>query len=162
VFVADAEAHRASMAMHASYVIDAETGGRNQNDYNPEWSRRARSIPTYAAIRALGREGIAAIIARTCEMASLLVTEIGALPGVEIVHQPIINQGLLRFPAPDGDHDARTDAVIEAIQREGTAWFGGSTWRGMRVMRVSVCNYQTSRADVEETVAAVRRVLASL
>lgn len=161
VFVADAEAHRACMAMDASYVIDAE-GGRDSINYNPEWSRRARAIPTYAAIRALGREGISEIVARSCEMASLLVSEMGALPGVEILHRPIINQGLLRFPAPDGNHDARTDAVIEAIQRDGSAWFGGATWQGMRVMRVSVCNYQTSRSDVDQTVAALARVLASL
>jgi glutamate/tyrosine decarboxylase-like PLP-dependent enzyme len=162
VFVADAQAHHASMAMHASYVIHGDHDGRNQNDYNPEWSRRARSLPTYAAIRALGREGIAEIISRCCALATKLVTDIGALPEAEIIVAPIINQGLLRFPDAAGDHDRRTDAVVEAIQKEGTAWFGGSTWRGMRVMRVSVCNYRTTEADIDATVAAVRRVLSSM
>lgn len=163
VFVRDSEAHRASMTMAASYVAQS-TGReiRNQFDWGPQWSRRARAIPTYAAIRALGREGISAMIARSCQMASLLVERIGQLPGVEVISKPIINQGLVRFLAEDGDHNKRTDEVIEALVAEGSAWFGGVHYRGIRVMRISVCNHRTTEPDVEITVAAVSRVLESL
>ena len=85
--------------------------------------------------------------------------EIGALPGAEVVAAPVINQGLVRFLGPDGNHDRATDAVIRAIQHMGVAWFGGATWNGMRVMRVSVCNWLTSDDDIERTIASVAEVL---
>ncbi|MDJ0946212.1 MAG: pyridoxal-dependent decarboxylase [Kiloniellales bacterium] len=159
VFVADPEAHRAAFTQTASYSQPVE-GARNQKDWNPEWSRRARGFPAYAAIRALGRAGIAGIVERCCDHAARLVGEIGALPGVEILARPVINQGLLRFLDEAGDHDRRTDAVIVRLQAEGTAWFGGTTWNGKRAMRVSVCNWRTTEDDVTRTVAAVKRVLA--
>lgn len=159
VFVADAAAHRASFAQSTSYSMPVETL-RNQKDWNPEWSRRGRGFPAYAALRALGRAGIADIVERSCAHAIRLVAGIGALPGAEIVARPVINQGLVRFLASDGDHDRRTDAVIRRIQAEGTAWFGGATWRGLRVMRISVCSWATTDTDVERTIAAVRQVLA--
>ena len=155
VFVADPTAHRASFAQNTSYSVPtAEL--RNQKDWNPEWSRRARGFTTYAAIRALGRAGIADIVERCCACADRLVTGIGGLAGAEIVARPIINQGLVRFLAGDGDHDRRTDDVIRRIQAKGVAWFGGVTWRGMRVMRISVCNWMTNERSVDETVASVR------
>jgi len=132
---------------------------RGQKDWNPEWSRRGRGFAAYAAIRSLGREGIAEIVERCCELAERLVTGLAALTGVELLAKPRINQGLVRFLAGDGDHDRRTDSVIAAIQAEGTAWFGGTTWRGQRAMRVSVCNWRTSEEDVERTLDAVARVL---
>ena len=83
-----------------------------------------------------------------------------SLPGAEVVALPVINQGLVRFLADDGDDDRRTDEVIGRIQALGEAWFGGATWRGRRVMRVSVSNWRTSDADVDRTVASVRAALA--
>lgn len=159
VFVADPEAHRAAFAQDTSYSVPhAEL--RNQKDWNPEWSRRGRAFPVYAAIRALGRAGIAAIVERCCAHAAQLVAAIGALPGAEVVAAPVINQGLVRFLGPDSDHDRATDAVIRRIQASGEAWFGGATWRGMRVMRVSVCNWLTTGDDVDRAVACVWRALA--
>jgi glutamate/tyrosine decarboxylase-like PLP-dependent enzyme len=158
VFVADPTAHRASFAQNTSYSVPtAEL--RNQKDWNPEWSRRARGFTAYAAIRALGRSGIAEIVDRCCACAGRLVTGIGGLAGAEIVARPIINQGLVRFLAGDGDHDRRTDDVIKRIQAKGVAWFGGATWRGMRVMRISVCNWMTSERSVDETIASVRAAI---
>jgi hypothetical protein len=93
-------------------------------------------------------------------LADRIVSEIGALPGAEVLAPARMNQGLLRFLSPDGDHDGRTDAVIEAIRAEGTSWFGGTLWEGKRAMRVSVCNHRTTDADVDRTVEAVARVLA--
>jgi glutamate/tyrosine decarboxylase-like PLP-dependent enzyme len=95
----------------------------------------------------------------------VLVTRIGNLPGAEAVWTPTVNQGLVRFlsskpGATALDHDARTDEIIARIVKSGEAFFGGTTWRGARCMRVSVCNWQTSDADIERTVAAVQSVLA--
>ena len=158
VFVADAAAHRAVFTQEASYSITLE-GLRNPKDWNPEWSRRARAFPAYAAIRTLGREGIGDMVARCCDHAAALVAELGALPGVEVLAAPIINQGLVRFLDPDGAHDARTDAVIARLQAGGEAWFGGTTWRGLRAMRISVCSWRTGEADVARAVEAVRQAL---
>jgi glutamate/tyrosine decarboxylase-like PLP-dependent enzyme len=114
----------------------------------------------------LGRKGLAGLVERCCEHAHSLVTRIGDLPGAEMLWEPTINQGLVRFldPRPgatDPDHDRRTDEVIEAISATGEAVFGGTTWRGRRAMRVSVCNWQTSDEDVERVVQGVAAVLAA-
>ena len=160
VFIADPAAHRGAFTQEASYSVPV-AGTRHPKDWNPEWSRRGRAFPAYAAIRALGREGIAEVVERCCDHATRLVSEIGALPGVEVLAQPQVNQGLLRFLDAEGDHDRRTDAVIAGLQAEGTAWFGGTTWRGQRAMRVSVCSWRTKDEDVTRTVEAVRRVLSA-
>jgi glutamate/tyrosine decarboxylase-like PLP-dependent enzyme len=162
-FVADAEAHRASMSYRASYITH-DADARDEMDWNPEWSRRARGFPTYAALRQLGRQGVAAIVEGCCEHAHSLVTEIGKLPGAEMAWEPTINQGLVRFldlhpGATDADHDRRTDQVIAAIVASGEAFFGGTTWRGRRAMRVSVSCWRTSSEDVRRTVDAVEKIL---
>jgi glutamate/tyrosine decarboxylase-like PLP-dependent enzyme len=162
-FVADHEAHRSAMAYAAPYIArNAQV--REPADWNPEWSRRGRGVATYAAIRHLGRRGIAALIERTCQQARTLVRQLGTLDGVDILWEPRINQGLVRFRdsapgATDLAHDRRTDQVMAAIQRAGEAFFSGTTWRGKRCMRVSVCNWQTDDRDIERAVAAVQRVL---
>jgi glutamate/tyrosine decarboxylase-like PLP-dependent enzyme len=161
VFVADAAAHRAAFSLSTSYSVPVGEL-RNQKDWNPEWSRRGRGFAAYAAIRALGRSGIGDLVDRCCAHASRLVKSIGELPGVEILAAPIINQGLVRFHGSDGDHDRRTDAVITRIQKKGVAWFGGATWRGMRVMRVSVCNWATTERDVDRSIETVREAVSEL
>lgn len=159
VFVAQAAAHRAAFAQETSYAVPLEAL-RNQKDWNPEWSRRGRGFPAYAALRHLGRGGLAELVERCCDHASRLVEGIGGLEGAEVVAHPIINQGLVRFLDPEGDHDRRTDAVIARIQGDGEAWFGGVTWQGWRAMRVSVCNWVTTAEDIERSIEAVRRALA--
>ena len=159
VFVAHAAAHRAAFAQETSYSIPREDL-RNQKDWNPEWSRRGRGFPVYAAMRALGRSGIAGIVERCCAHAERLVRSIGELPGAEVVAKPVINQGLVRFLWRGGNHDQFTDEVIRRIQSRGVAWFGGSTWRGMRVMRISVCNWLTGDDDIARTIASVKEALA--
>jgi aromatic-L-amino-acid decarboxylase len=165
-FVADAAAHRGAFSHRASYTTFVD-GARDQIDWNPEWSRRGRGVPTYAALRQLGRAGIADLVERTCAHAHALTTRIGRLPGAQMLWEPTINQGLVRFldPRPgatDEDHDRRTDETIARIVASGEAFFGGTTWRRKRCMRVSVCNWQTSEADVDRAVSAVRRVLGNL
>lgn len=165
-FIADAKSHRASLSHRASYLVHDEDA-RDQIDWNPEWSRRGRGFPTYAALRELGRDGVASLVERCCKHAHSIVTKIGDLSGVEVLWEPIINQGLVRFldPRPnasDEDHDSWTDRVIAAILATGEAFFGGTTWRGRRAMRVSVCNWQTSDEDVERVVSSVASALKSL
>jgi glutamate/tyrosine decarboxylase-like PLP-dependent enzyme len=157
-FVADPESHRTAMTIPAAYRIEVENV-RDQFEWGPEWSRRARGIPLYAALRTLGRNGVAEIIERCCDLTRDLVCRLGSLPGVEVLSEPIINQGLVRFLDPDGDHDARTDEVINRINESGEAWFGPTTWRGMRVMRVSLSNFRTTAQDIDRTVAAIRTAL---
>jgi glutamate/tyrosine decarboxylase-like PLP-dependent enzyme len=162
-FVADREAHHASLSHRASYLTHAESA-RDQLDWNPEWSRRGRGFATYAALRQLGRQGVAELIERTCDCAHALVTRIGSLEGAEIVWEPQINQGLVRFLDPRGgasatDNDAFTDRIMADILASGEAFFTGTTWRGRRAMRVSVCNWQTSAGDIDRVVACVSRIL---
>jgi glutamate/tyrosine decarboxylase-like PLP-dependent enzyme len=162
-FVAQPKAHRDAMSYTASY-ISANDQVREQTDWNPEWSRRGRGFAVYAALRQLGRHGVAALIENCCDAAHRLVAGITALPGVELMWEPRINQGLVRFldPRPaasDCDHDQWTDAVTSAVLESGEALFSNTTWRGKRCMRVSVCNWQTSAQDVARAVAAVGAVL---
>jgi glutamate/tyrosine decarboxylase-like PLP-dependent enzyme len=162
-FVRDAEPHTASMSHRESYLIHAAEA-RDQMDWNPEWSRRARGFPTYAALRQLGRDGVAALVDSCCRHAHSLVTQIGQLPGAETLAVPIVNQGLVRFidtrqGASESDHDRRTDQVIAAINASGEAFFGGTTWRGRRAMRISVSGWQTTDEDVERVVNAVAGAL---
>jgi len=162
-FVADPESHRASMSHRAPYLIHVGDA-RDEMDWTPESSRRARGFPTYAALRQLGRKGVAEIVESCCEHAHSLVIEMGKLPGAEVVWEPTINQGLVRFldkksGATQEDHDRRTDQVIAAIVATGEAFFGGTTWRGRRAMRVSVSCWRTTTDDVRRTVRAVEKVL---
>ena len=150
-FVANRDAHYGSMSHRASYLTH-DAVARDAGDWTPEWSRRARAFPTYAALRSLGRNGLADLIERCCRHAYDIVTRIGELPGAEVLAVPIINQGLLRF----GD---RTDDVIAAINATGEAFFSGTTWRGQRAMRVSVVSWKTTDEDVDRVVDAVANVL---
>jgi glutamate/tyrosine decarboxylase-like PLP-dependent enzyme len=162
-FVRDPQAHRAAMTLATSY-LPAGGAARDQIDWNPEFSRRARGFAIYAALRELGREGVAELVDRTCRRAQAITAGIGALPGAEAVVSSSLNQGLVRFLAPDADaseadHDRRTDEIIAAINASGEALFGGVTYRGRRCMRVSACNWRTSEADVARTIEAARAAL---
>jgi glutamate/tyrosine decarboxylase-like PLP-dependent enzyme len=162
-FVADPSPHHAAFGHRASYIVRA-ADARDPSEWTPEWSRRGRGVATYAALRELGRRGVAELIERTCRHAYTLATRIDALPGAELVCEPRINQGLVRFldsrsGATERDHDRRTDEIMERILGTGEAFFSGSTWRGKRCMRISVCSWRTDDADVDRTIAAVRHVL---
>jgi glutamate/tyrosine decarboxylase-like PLP-dependent enzyme len=162
-FVADRAAHRASFAYRATYLTQG-TEARDQMDWNPEFSRRARGFATYAAIRQLGANGIADLIDRTCAHAISIVTRVGSLPHAEVLWTPQINQGLLRFLHPgkqatEQDNDTFTDLVISEILKTGEAFFTGTTWRGRRAMRVSVSNWQTSSEDVERVYQCVAKAI---
>jgi glutamate/tyrosine decarboxylase-like PLP-dependent enzyme len=151
------------MEHHASYLIHAKDA-RDQLDWTPDHSRRARGFATYAALRELGRSGLADLILRCCRHAHAVVTRIGALPNARAICIPQINQGLVRFydgreDATEEDHDRRTDEVMASINASGEAFFTGTTWKGRRCMRVSVSSWRTTSGDVDRAVAAAERAL---
>lgn len=163
VVVRHADAHRRGLTIRDSYFVP-EDAARDEIDWNPEWSRRARGFPAYAALRELGRTGLSSLVERSVDHCVRLVDEIGALPGAEVVWRPTINQGLVRFlssgpGATPEHHDRHTEDVLARINQSGEAMFGGVTWKGRRAMRVSVVNWRTTTSDVERTVAAVARAL---
>ena len=164
-FISHPESHQAAMSKGASYIA-ASTNARDQINFNPEMSRRARGFATYAALRELGRNGIASLVDRCCRFVAQLTSRIGALPHAKALNTPIINQGLIRFlnPSPTAtvaDHDIFTDQIIAAICAEGTAFFTGTTFQGRRAMRISVCNWQTNDEDIDAVVSAVESVVAA-
>jgi glutamate/tyrosine decarboxylase-like PLP-dependent enzyme len=163
-FVADGLPHRRAMSHRAAYLA-FDDAARDQVEWNPEYSRRARGFATYAAIRQLGRNGVAEIVENCCAAARAIVDGLGTLEGVEVLWTPTINQGLVRFPAGSGsseaEHGRNTDEIIAAIVSDGGAFFGGTNWRGKRAMRISVSNWQTGAEEVQCAVETVDRVLAS-
>jgi glutamate/tyrosine decarboxylase-like PLP-dependent enzyme len=157
VFCAHPEAHRAAMGVRAGYLIHGTDGERDALDYNPEFSRRARGFPVYAAIRALGRAGIAELVERCCALARNAAEQLAAHDGVELLNEVVLNQVLVRFRAADGDHDGHTRRVVQRVQRDGTCWLSGTTWRGEAAMRISVSNWSTDQDDVNQSVRAILR-----
>ncbi len=151
-FCADPEAHRAAMAYTAAYLTGQGEGElRAPGDHVPESSRRARGFATWAALRELGRSGVADLVERCCALARRFAARASAVDGVAVVNDVVLNQVLLRF----GDDDATTDAVVAAVQRSGECWMGATTWHEMRLMRVSVSNWSTTEADVDRAARAV-------
>ena len=159
-FVAEPDAHRASMTYHASYLTQEDVA-RDPMDWNPEFSRRARGFASYAALRELGRAGVRELVERCYDCAAELVAGLGELEGVTVLSSPMINQGLVSFPDPSGAvSNEWNDEVIAEIAAEGTSFFSGTaTLAGRRAMRISVSNWQTSHEDVVKTVAGIERVL---
>jgi glutamate/tyrosine decarboxylase-like PLP-dependent enzyme len=158
-FCAHPEAHQAAMGVRAGYLIQSDSDGpRDEVDWTPEFSRRARGFAVYAAIRSLGRSGIAELVERSCEHARRFEALLAEAPDVEILNDVALNQVLVRFLDRDGDHDAHTRSVVQAVQDEGTCWLSGTTWRGLSAMRISVSNWSTTPVDVERAVDAILRV----
>jgi glutamate/tyrosine decarboxylase-like PLP-dependent enzyme len=154
IFVRDSAAHRAAMSMTASYLPFDEANW-DPGDYVPELSRRARGFAVYAALRSLGRRGVAGLVDRCCDLARRFGDGLAADAGTRILNDVVLNQVLVRFD----DSDDRTRDVIARVQADGTAWLGGANWFDQHVMRVSVINWSTREDDVDRSVAAVRRAL---
>jgi len=140
------------MAYTAAYLVGAEPPAvRPPGDYVLESSRRARGLATWAALRQLGRSGVAELVDRCCALARRFAEELAAVDGIAVMNDVVLNQVLVRF----GDDDARTDGVIAAVQRSGECWMGSTTWRGLRMMRISVSSWLTTEADVDRSVRAI-------
>ena len=158
VFCAHPDAHRAAMGVRASYLMHGGSGERDALDYTPEFSRRARGFPVYAALRALGRSGVAALVDRCCALARRFAERLADQDGVEVLNEVVLNQVLVRFLGTDGDHDAHTRDVVRRVQQDGTCWMSGTTWQGHAAMRISVSNWSTDESDVDRSVDAVLRL----
>jgi len=148
--VADPDAHLAAMRLAGPYLV-ADPGQRDNTNYVPESSRRARAVPVYAAIRSLGRAGIAEMVDRNCGQARRMAKQLSAIPGAEVLNDVVLNQVLARLPGGD---DANR-AAVAAIQHDGTCWLGGTTWNGEYVLRVSFSNWATTDEDVDRSSAAI-------
>ena len=148
--VADPDAHLAAMSLTGPYLV-ADPGQRDNTNYVPESSRRARAVPVYAAIRSLGRSGIAEMIERNCAQARRMAKQLGDIPGAEVLNDVVLNQVLVRLPGGD---DA-TRVAVAAIQRDGTCWLGGTTWNGEYVVRLSISNWATTDEDIDRAAAAI-------
>lgn len=155
--VAHPAVHAAAMEYAAPYlaVADAEVE-RDPMGYSPEFSRRARAVPVWAAIRSLGRSGVAALVEASCDHASALAEGLAGIPGCTLLNSVVLNQVLLRF-----ESDKRTSDVVAAVQREGEAWMGTTTWEGRTAIRISVSCWRTSASDVTRTLDAFRRAVSA-
>jgi glutamate/tyrosine decarboxylase-like PLP-dependent enzyme len=154
--------HRAAMGTRAAYLEHAGAEGpRDQMDWNPEFSRRARGFAVYAALRSLGRRGVADLVDRCCAQARRFAAGLAAIDGVEVLNDVVLDQVLVGFAPPAGTPGAEdiTHQVIDAVQRSGECWMSGTTWRGRPAMRVSVVNWQTTTADVDRSVGAVEAAI---
>jgi glutamate/tyrosine decarboxylase-like PLP-dependent enzyme len=154
-FVAHPEAHREAMRLTAEYLVANTATSRDEMDWTPEFSRRARGFAVYAALRSLGRSGVAELVERCCSHARTFGDELAKLPGCEILNEILLNQVLLRFA-----DDETTSAVLRRVQESGEAWMSGTTWDGRAAIRISVSNWRTSDEDVARTLAAFRKALA--
>jgi glutamate/tyrosine decarboxylase-like PLP-dependent enzyme len=147
-FVAHPDAHRGAFSARAAYL---PTGARDAMDWTPEASRRARSFAVWAALRSLGRDGVAEMVERCCACARRFARVLEEQEGIAVLNDVVLNQVLVRFD----DDDAATDGVVAAVQAEGTCWMGPTTWRGRRAMRISVSNWATTIEDVDRSCAAI-------
>jgi aromatic-L-amino-acid decarboxylase len=152
--VRDRAAHAAAMNSFegAAYIPRPEQDERNQSEWVPEFSRRARGFTVYAAIRELGRQGVADLVERCCSHARLMAELLGGEDGVTVLNDVVLNQVLVRFQRDDRN---ATDEVMRAVQQEGTCWMSGTTWDGERAMRMSVCNWRTTEEDIRRSAAAI-------
>ncbi|MEO8218348.1 MAG: aminotransferase class V-fold PLP-dependent enzyme [Acidobacteriota bacterium] len=157
--VRDRAAHRSAVSTNAEYLIKSDGEERDAVDWVPEFSRRSRGFAVYAALRSLGRNGVTELVERCCQLAKRMATKLTESPHVHLLNDVVLNQALLRFVPPEGDADEFTRRVILAIQKDGTTWLGGTTWRGEAAMRVSVSNWSTTAADIDRSAEAILRCL---
>lgn len=150
--VADPAAHTAAMSLAGPYLV-ADPGQRDGTNYVPESSRRSRVIPIYAALRSLGRAGVAEMVDRNCAQARRMAERLTRIPGARIVNDVVLNQVLVELPGGD---DANK-AAVAAVQRDGTCWLGGTTWDGRYLIRVSVSNWSTTDDDIDRSADAIAR-----
>ena len=155
VFCADEAAHRGAMSLAAAYIVATGTE-RDPHEFVPEESRRARSIPVYAALRSLGRRGLAEMIERNCRQARRFGDALRAA-GFDVFNDVVLNQVLVSFGTPE-----QTRATIAAIQQDGTCWCAGTVWQGRAAMRISVSNWSTTEDDVERSIDAIIRCARSV
>ena len=154
VLTAHPQAHRRAMTTGAAYIVESPTE-RDPHEFTPEESRRARAVPVYAALRALGREGLADLVERSCRQAARMADRLRAHPRVTILNDVVLNQVLVRISAEGRDADTLTRDVIARVQADGTCWLGGTTWHGMGAIRISVSHWATTNQDIDRSAHAI-------
>jgi glutamate/tyrosine decarboxylase-like PLP-dependent enzyme len=159
VFCAHPQAHRAALGATASYLEQTEGRERDPFEWTPEFSRRARGFAVWAALAALGRQGVAELVDGGCEHARRFADLLGSAPGVTVLNDVVLNQALVRFAPPGGGDEAASDAftrdTVRRVQESGELWLSGTTWQGRAAMRISVSGWRTTAADVERSAAAI-------
>jgi glutamate/tyrosine decarboxylase-like PLP-dependent enzyme len=154
--VADRAAMRTALGVHASYLVADDSGPGDPLEKVPEFSRRARGVPVWAALRSLGRSGVAELVEGLARQARALADGIGALDGATVVNDVDYTQVCVTFGSDD-----RTRAVAAYVIADGTAWMSGSRWHDQAVLRVSVSNWSTDDEDVRRSIDAVARAVAA-
>ncbi len=158
VGINDSAAHRAAMSPNAAFVTRTEREERNGMEWAPEWSRRARVVPLYAAIHSLGKSGIGGMIDRCCDLALEMSDYFREADGCALLNRVVFNQLLVAFEPPPGrSADDWNREVIRRVQEDGTCWVNGTTFRGQHVMHISICNWTTTEHDVNLSAAAILR-----
>jgi glutamate/tyrosine decarboxylase-like PLP-dependent enzyme len=156
-FCAHPESHRAAMTATAEYLVQGGPGEpRDATDWAPTFSQRARGFAVYAALRSLGRRGVADLVERTSAHARAFAAGLAGIPGAEVLNEVVINQVLFRFA-----DDQTTDRVLRRVVESGEAWLSGTTFGGRRAIRLSVSNWQTSDADIARALEAFRNAAAA-
>jgi glutamate/tyrosine decarboxylase-like PLP-dependent enzyme len=153
--VARPEVVRSVFTTHTSYLMADESGPGDPFEKVPEFSRRARGVPVWAALRSLGRSGVVGMVDRMVEIAQEFAQTLGQLPDVEILNDVVFTQVCLSFGS-----DERTRAVTAQLLADGTTWMSGSRWAGRDVLRISVSNWSTDADDIAASVDAVKRAMA--
>jgi len=154
VIVAHPASHRETFQAGAAYLVqDSESA--DPMEFVPEFSRRARGFAVWAALRSMGRSGVAALGERLCANARLFAEQLATIDGCEVVNEVVLNQVLVRFD----DDDILTRHIVSDVVSSGVAYVGPTTFKGRGGMRISVCNGWTTSSDVELTVAAIATAL---
>jgi glutamate/tyrosine decarboxylase-like PLP-dependent enzyme len=157
VFTAHPAAHRAAMSLSAAYLVRSPEEPREPMDWTPESSRRARGFAVYAALRSLGRSGVADLVDRCCRLARRFADRLREEPTIRILNDVVLNQVLVRVEPPDGDGDAATREALRRVQEERICWLGGSHWHGVEAMRISVSNWSTTEDDIDRSADSIIR-----
>lgn len=155
--VRDGSVHRATMFKRAAYLVPAVGADRDNHDFTPESSRRARGFTLYAALLSLGRRGLADLVESRCALASRMADLLRSGSHIRILNEVVLNQVLVRFEPPGGDADACTREVVSRVQKDGTCWVGPTRWHGMDAMRISVSGWSTTQDDVDRSAEAILR-----
>ena len=153
IFCSDEAAHRNAMSLAAAYIV-ATRGERDPHEFVPEESRRGRAIPVYAALRSLGRQGLAELVERNCRQARRFANALREA-GHEVLNEVVLNQVLVSFGT--AEQNLRT---IAAIQEDGICWCGGTVWKNRTAMRISVSNWSTTDEDIDRSVKSILRAAA--
>jgi glutamate/tyrosine decarboxylase-like PLP-dependent enzyme len=155
VSIVRGQAVRPAMKIATTYLLHDDSGPADPHELVPDFSRRARGVPAWAALRSLGREGVVALVEGLVDVAQELASRLGALDGVEVVNDVVFTQVCLSFGT-----DERTQEVTSRLIEDGTVWMSGSRWMGRAVLRISVSNWSTDEGDIAASVEAVKRAMA--